>query len=119
VVLESLACKYRLIHDRATSLIGYSAPIVHIMGGGSQNCLLNQFTANILNTPIIAGPAEATTLGNILVQMQALGLIRSLEEGRELIRRSVHTDEFAPQEVDRWEAAYQNFLARTGLAAVC
>jgi sugar (pentulose or hexulose) kinase len=116
--LESLACKYRMVNDRATRLVGRPAPMMHIVGGGSQNRLLNQFTANILNTLVIAGPAEATTLGNILIQMQALGLIHSLEEGRDLIRRSVQTEEFLPQEIDRWEEAYQKFLSVVGSPAL-
>lgn len=116
-VLESLAFKYRLINDRATDLVGRPASIMHIVGGGSQNNLLNQFTASILNLPVVAGPPEATTLGNILVQMNALGLLNSLEEGRELIRRSIHLREFLPQNTAIWEEAYQTFLACTGLSA--
>ncbi len=115
-VLESLAFKYRYVNERATSLIKNPVEVMHIVGGGSQNDLLNQFTANVLNLPVVAGPPNATILGNVLIQMHALGLINSLEEGREVIRRSIKTRQFVPQEVTLWEEAYHTFVMRTKLS---
>ena len=80
---------------------------LHIVGGGSQNRLLNQFTANALGIPVIAGPSEATALGNIIVQAIAKKDLNSIEEGRELIANSFELEEFYPEEKDKWEGAYQ------------
>jgi rhamnulokinase len=86
--LESLALKYRWVIDKAEELIGRPITTLHIVGGGTQNRLLNQFAANATGRPVITGPVEATAIGNILLQMLALGQIGSLAEGRALVRKS-------------------------------
>src|SRR5439155_7049436 len=84
---ESLALKYRWLIERLERLMGRRVAAIHVIGGGAQNALLNQFTADACARPVLAGPSEATALGNALVQAQALGRIASIEEGRALIRR--------------------------------
>jgi rhamnulokinase len=109
--LESLALEYRWVAERLVELTGRALPVIHILGGGAQNALLNQFTAQATGRRVVAGPVEATALGNVLVQALALGHIRSLAEGRRLIRSSLPTQTFTPQAPDAWEAAYQHYLA--------
>lgn len=108
--LESLALEYRLVAERLDILRGQHLPVIHIIGGGSQNALLNQFTADATGRTVVAGPVEATALGNILVQAMALGILPSLAEGRALIRRSFDVKIFEPCKVDAWDAAYERYL---------
>ena len=79
------------------------------MGGGTQNKLLNQFAANAVNRPVIAGPVEATCAGNILMQMLAAGDIASLVEGRGIIRRSFKTETYQPEDTEAWKKAYARY----------
>ena len=107
--LESLALKYRAVLEMISQIRG---PIkkLHIVGGGTQNTLLCQFTANATNVPVIAGPIEATAIGNIMVQATALGCLPSIAEGRKMIRQSFDLVEYQPQEQDAWDEAYQRFV---------
>ena len=82
---------------------------LHIVGGGGQNLLLNQFTANAVGRPVVVGPVEATAAGNILMQMVAAGEISSLAEGREIIRRSFELTTYLPEDANEWGEAYQRF----------
>ncbi len=108
-VFESLALKYRFVLERLEELVERRLETVHIVGGGSQNRLLSQFTADATGRPVIAGPVEATAAGNALMQLLALGELRSLEEGRELVRRSFQTELYEPRDTSRWDEAYQRF----------
>ena len=81
-ILESLALEYRWVAEHLEKLLQKRLPVVHIIGGGSQNRLLNQFTANALNREVIAGPVEATAIGNLLIQALGLGVLPSLSEAR-------------------------------------
>jgi rhamnulokinase len=108
--LESLALKYRLVLERLEDMLGRELPIIHIIGGGSKNWLLNQLTADATGRPVVAGPAEATSIGNILMQALALGHVASLEEGRELVRRSFEMTAYEPRDPARWDEAYARFL---------
>jgi rhamnulokinase len=111
--LESLALRYRWVMERLEQITGRRRSVVHIVGGGSQNALLCQFTADALGRPVHAGPVEATAIGNILMQALALGHISSLEEGREIVRNSFDVITYEPQNTDAWEEAYPRFLAAT------
>ena len=85
---------------------------IRIIGGGSKNRLLNQFTANATGRPVIAGPVEATALGNIAMQMLATGAVSSLADARAIIDRSFPTDRFEPQDDNgEWERQYHRFRA--------
>lgn len=89
VILESLAFKYRFALDKLADILGRQPQVLHIVGGGGRNKLLCQFAANDLNLPVVAGPYEATSVGNILMQMIAMGDLASLDEGRELVKASL------------------------------
>jgi rhamnulokinase len=108
-VFESLAFKYRWVVERLERLVGKPATVVHIIGGGAQNALLNQFTADACNRPVEAGPAEATALGNAAVQAMARGRLGSLAEARRLIRASFPPAPYEPRAPDDWNAAYARF----------
>ena len=108
-VLESLAMKYRLTLRNLEQLCGRRIEKIHVVGGGSKNQLLNQFTANASGRTVIAGPAEATALGNIAIQILATGEASSLHEVREMVDRSFPTEVFEPMETDLWEQHSQRF----------
>jgi len=109
-VLESLELEYRQVAGQISNLLGRSLPVIHIIGGGSRNALLNQFTANATGRKVIAGPVEATAIGNILVQAITAGQIASLAEGRLMLRNTYHGSEFEPRSVAQWSDAYQRYL---------
>jgi rhamnulokinase len=106
-LLESIALKYRLVLERLEVMTGRRIKTIHIVGGGTKNQLLNQFTANATGCTVIAGPVEATATGNILLQALALGHITSLEEGREIVRKSFEPAVYEPGDTTPWDEAYQ------------
>jgi rhamnulokinase len=109
-ILESLAFKYRMVLEWLEELVGYRLEEIRIIGGGSRNRLLNQFTANATGRPVIAGPVEATALGNLAMQMLATGAVSSLADARAIIDRSFPADRFEPQDdKGEWERQYQRF----------
>lgn len=112
--LESLALKYRMQLERLEALLSRRLETIHIIGGGTQNKLLSQFTANATGRYVITGPIEATALGNVLLQMRALGHIGSLEQGRRIIRQSFDVQTFEPQARDAWDDAYARFIKMVG-----
>ena len=83
---------------------------IRIVGGGSRNRLLNQFTADATGRTVLAGPVEATALGNIAMQMLATGAVSSLAEARAIIDQSFPVERFEPAAADRWDAHYRRFL---------
>ena len=95
-ILTSLACRYRVVLEQLESLAGHRLERIHVVGGGAQNELLCQLTADICQREVLAGPVEATALGNVLVQAMALGELASLEEIRELAARSASLRRFEP-----------------------
>ncbi len=105
LAFESLACKYRLVFESLEQLAGRSFPSLRIVGGGSQNAFLNQCTANALGRPVAAGPVEATSLGNVLLQLKAVGAISDLAEGRSVIEKSFETRIFEPMDSAVWAEA--------------
>jgi rhamnulokinase len=109
--LESLALCYRWVLDRLEELTGRRAEVIHIVGGGSQNALLNQFTADACDRPVLAGPVEATAIGNVLTQALGLGVLGSLADAREVVRRSFEVRTFTPRRPDAWQAPYERFCA--------
>ncbi len=109
VVFESLALRYRHVQEMMDDLVGRRIGTLHIVGGGSQNRLLNQFAADATGRPVVAGPVEATAIGNILMQMLAVGAIASLEEGRQVVRNSFATERFEPGDAAPWDEAYERF----------
>jgi len=108
-VLESLAFKYRLVLRSLEQVCGKHIEQIRIIGGGSKNRLLNQFTADATGKRVLAGPAEATALGNIAVQILATGEASSLQEVRAIVDRSFPTEVFEPLETDKWERHFKRF----------
>jgi rhamnulokinase len=105
-VLESLALSYRLAIEAAERLTGRRVRTVHVVGGGSRNALLNQLTADALGRPVLAGPVEATAIGNLLVQALALGRLGSPADIRDVVRRSFPVATYEPRgDRERWDAA--------------
>ena len=109
VIYESLALKYRYVLELLVNISGKEVRKLHVLGGGSRNNLLNQFCANAMNIPVIAGPAEATAFGNGLVQLISLGEVSNISEGREILANSVNLKIFEPQQTELWEEQFQSF----------
>ena len=114
VILEGLALRYRVTKERLEALTGKPISRIYVVGGGSQNRLLNQFAANATGCTVVAGPVEATSAGNILTQLHALGEIKSLADGRELVRRSFETETFEPRDRELWDDASARFARLIG-----
>lgn len=109
-VYESLAMKYRWSMERLEEIQNKPLKALHIVGGGTKNQLLNQFTANAINRPVICGPTEATAIGNLMVQALALGEVANLHEIRQVVKESFPTVDYMPEDVEHWDDAYQRFL---------
>jgi rhamnulokinase len=114
-VFDSLALKYRLVIRDLQSVIERPVARIRVIGGGSRNALLNQLTADATGLPVIAGPVEATALGNVAVQMLATGAAASLAEARAIIDRSVPTTVFTPRDLDAWNREATRFQQYCGL----
>ena len=95
-------------------VLGRKLTTIYIVGGGSQNELLNQMTADACDRVVIAGPVEATAAGNILVQAMATGDVKSLAEARAIVRASFEVKRYEPQHTDKWEDAYDRFRGVLG-----
>jgi rhamnulokinase len=111
--LVSLACKYRLVLERLQRATGRDVEVVHVIGGGARNDLLCGLTADVLGLPVLAGPVEATALGNVLVQARSAGEAGSLAELRALAAASAEPVTYEPR--DGGQEIYERFLAVTGL----
>jgi len=109
--LESLALTYRRTVEGLEDVLGHPIRTIHIVGGGCQNELLNQMTADATGRKVVAGPIEATAIGNILVQAMATGDIKSLAEAREVVRNSFEVKIYEPAEPRQWDEAYQRYRA--------
>jgi rhamnulokinase len=108
--LESLALLYRRTLRQIEQLIGRKIARLHIVGGGSQNALLNGFTANALQIPVLAGPVEATAAGNVLIQAIAVKQLASLSAARQVVRDSFTVTTVEPGNLIAWDEAYDRFL---------
>jgi rhamnulokinase len=95
--------------DRLEQLTGTRLEVIHVVGGGSQNALLCQLTADACDRPVLAGPVEATAIGNVLVQAIGLRLLGSLGDAREVVRRSFDVTSYTPWRNDEWRGAYERF----------
>jgi rhamnulokinase len=115
-VTDSLAMKSRFVLESIESAAGTRFPGLHVLGGGSRNAALCQAMANALGRPVWAGPAEATAIGNLLMQLLASGDIGSLEEGAALVTENRSIRQFEPIETERWQAAYDDYSERLGQA---
>ncbi len=109
-IYESLALLYRRTLAEIESVTGRRITRLHIVGGGSQSALLNQCAANATGRTVMAGPVEATALGNVLIQAIALGQLASLAEVRATVARSFSIAEYPPQDGEQWQEAFARFL---------
>jgi rhamnulokinase len=110
VALESLALKYRWVLEKLDELAEKKFAPIHIIGGGTKNRLLNQFTANATDRVVITGPVEATAIGNVLMQAIGLGHLGSLGEARAVVQASFEVQEYHPDRDAGWEEAYSRLL---------
>ena len=109
-IFESLAMKYRYTLEQLKRVSPHPIEKLHVIGGGSKNAYLCQFTANAIGMPVVAGPAEGTAMGNLLVQAMALGHLKSLSDIRQIVRNSIVTETYQPLDQSEWDKAYQQFL---------
>jgi rhamnulokinase len=107
--LESLALRYRMVLGFLEELVGGPLETIHIVGGGAQNRLLNRMAAEACNRPVVAGPVEATAIGNVMMQAVASGAVGSIAQAREVIKTSFQVQEFAPKHPAAWNEAYERF----------
>jgi rhamnulokinase len=110
LILENIAFKYRQTLEQLKHICPNPIEKIHIISGGAQNYLLNQFTANATGLPVIAGPYESTAIGNIIVQAISDRAISDISQARAIIKQSVHLKTFEPKNTDQWDAAYSNYL---------
>jgi rhamnulokinase len=103
--LESLALKYRLVLRWLEEVTGTRVEVIHVVGGGSRNRLLNQLTADACGRPVVAGPVEATALGNVLIQARAAGDVRDVRDVRAVVRESIAVQQFDPRLDPCWPTA--------------
>jgi rhamnulokinase len=116
-VLESLTLKYRWTIERLESVTGRQISLIHVVGGGARNALLCQMTADASRRSVLAGPMEATAIGNVILQLMALGMVDSLDQARELVRRSIDLTTYEPRSTEVWEPAWERFSAAQMTAA--
>ena len=109
-ILESLALRYRQVLEGLESMLRREIEVIHIVGGGAKNTLLNQFVADATGKTVVAGPTEATAAGNVLVQAMGSGHISGLDELRAVIRASFPLETYAPGDRTAWDQAYERYL---------
>jgi rhamnulokinase len=109
-IFDSLALRYKDVLYSLQKVAPFKIEKLHVIGGGSQNKLLNQFTANSTGIPVVAGPSEATAIGNVMLQAKGLGVVGSLQEMRTIIKNSVTPDVYQPQNPQTWDDAYKKFV---------
>ena len=112
-VLESLALVYREVLEQITTVANRQVSVIHIVGGGSQNELLNQMTANATGLPVVTGPVEATVLGNALVQLITQGEINDLAQARQIVAGMDELKRYEPEETSVWNEAYTRYQETT------
>ncbi len=108
-ILESLAFRYKDVFTDLERILNKKIKVLHIVGGGSQNQLLSQFTADVLGVPVITGPIEATALGNIVVQAITKGAIEDIVEARKIIKDSSEMKVYQPQNAEEWLRNYEKY----------
>ena len=109
-VYESLAMSYREVFEGLEALKGKRIDVIHIVGGGSKNRLLNQLTADAVGREVVAGPAEATAIGNLMLQVKASAALKDWAQLRQVIRDSFDVESFEPDGTEAWREQYNKFL---------
>jgi rhamnulokinase len=109
-ITQSLALKYRMTVENLEEILGKRLPVIHMVGGGIKNRMLCRFTANATGREVFAGPVEATSIGNLMVQTIALGEVKNLREVRQIIMSSFPVEKYEPQDTGKWDEAYYRFF---------
>lgn len=109
-IFDSLALRYRQVFTWLKEFASFDIQVLHIIGGGSKNEFLDQFTANSCGVTVLAGPQEGTALGNIMLQAKASGEVKDIWEMRQIIANSIELKRFEPADKDIWDKAYEKFL---------
>ncbi len=109
-IFDSLALRYRQIFGYLQQMSPFPIEALHVIGGGSRNNLLNQFTCNAVGVPVVAGPSECTAIGNIMLQAKAAGIVSDIAAMRRLIAASIETTTFTPEEAEDWDKGYELYL---------
>lgn len=112
-IFDSLALRYRQVFKWLKEFSTFPINTLHIIGGGSLNEYLDQFTANATGVEVLAGPQEGTAIGNIMLQSKACGIVKDIWEMRKIIGNSIEMKCFVPQDKEQWEAAYSRYLEVT------
>ena len=111
VVYENLALKYRWAIERLENdMLKKRINVLHIVGGGSKNEMLNRFTADAISRPVVAGPDEGTVIGNLLMQAMGVGALKDVASLRRVVEASFPTRRLEPQNTAAWDAAYAKYL---------
>ena len=113
-ILESLAMRYRHVLEGMEKLSNRRVDVIHIVGGGSKNMVLNQFVADCTGRRVVAGPSEGTAIGNILVQAMGAGELKGLDEIRAVVRRSFPPVTVEPRPSVEWERGYEKYRKIVG-----
>ena len=109
-IYESLAFRYKQVLEDLQKLAQFPIETLHIIGGGSKNRLLNSYTANAIGLSVVAGPSEATAIGNILLQAKAAGLVKNTSEMRKIVRDSIELESYIPENESIWNKHYEQYL---------
>ena len=109
-IFDSLPLRYRQVFSWLKEFADFDIEVLHIIGGGSLNKLLNQFTANSCGVTVLAGPQEGTAIGNIMLQAKAAGIVKDIWEMREIIANSLELKKFEPEDREAWDKAYEKYL---------
>ena len=112
-IFDSLALRYRQVYEWLQEFAPFKLDVLHIIGGGSLNKYLNQFTANSTGATVLAGPQECTAIGNIMLQAQAAGIVSDIWDMRRIIAQSTEMVKYQPEDKEIWDAAYKKFLTIT------
>ena len=109
-IFDSLALRYRQVFEALKEFAPFPMDVLHIIGGGSLNSYLNQFTANSLGVEVLAGPQEGTAIGNIMMQAKAAGVVSDIWQMRQIIANSIELKAYHPQDKEKWTEAYSQYL---------
>ncbi len=112
-IFDSLALRYRQVFGYLKEMASFDIERLHVIGGGSRNELLNQFTANACGVEVVAGPQECTALGNVMMQAAAAGVVKNIWDMRRVINDGIELKVYQPTDKQQWDAAYEKYLAVT------
>lgn len=118
-IFESLALRYRQVFGYLKEMSSFPIYVLHIIGGGSLNDYLNQFTSNSTGVEVLAGPQEGTALGNIMIQAKTAGDVKDIWDMRRIIANSLSLKHFVPQDKELWEKAYGRYLTVIDKKGAC